>query len=80
MGVKKLCIGILCLQSCVVTKGIKYGNASVDDYTIFDQDTIHKGANSYNFYERQQNINLADTLKFDIYLSKDDTLLNLTLR
>ena len=73
-------IGILCLQSCVVTKGIKYGNASVDDYTIFDQDTIHKGANSYNFYERQQNINLADTLKFDIYLSKDDTLLNLTLR
>ena len=73
-------IGILCLQSCVVTKGIKYGNASVDDYTIFDQDTIHKGANSYNFYERQQNINLADTFKFEIYRSKVDTLLNLTLR
>ncbi len=73
-------IGILCLQSCVLTKGIKYGNASVDDYTIFDQDTVHKGTNSYNFHEKQQNINLVDTLKFEIYRSKADTLLNLTLR
>ena len=73
-------IGILCLQSCVLTKGIKYGNASVDDYTIFDQDTVHKGTNSYNFHEKQQNINLIDTIKFEIYRSKADTLLNLTLR
>ena len=73
-------IGILCLQSCVVTKGVKYGNASIDDYTIFEQDTVYKGSFSYNFYEKQQRANLIDTLKFEIYRSKADTLLNLTLR
>ena len=73
-------IGILCLQSCVVTKGIKYGNASVDDYTIFEQDTVYKESFSYNFHEKQLRVNLIDTLKFEIYLSKVDTLLNLTLR
>ena len=73
-------IGILCLQSCVVTKGIKYGNASVDDYTIFEQDTVYKGSFSYNFHEKQLRVNLIDTLKFEIYRSKVDTLLNLTLR
>lgn len=73
-------IGILCLQSCVVTKSIKYGNASVDDYSVFEQDTIARGLRTFRFANVQQNSTLIDTLKFDIYLSKADTLLNLTLR
>ena len=72
--------GILCLQSCVVTRGIKYGNASVDDYSIFEQDTVARGVQTFKFHEKQQNNALIDTLKFDIHLSKSDTLLNLTLR
>lgn len=72
--------GILFLQSCVVTRGIKYGNASVDDYTVFEQDTVARGVQTFKFHEKQQNNTLVDTLKFDIYLSKTDTLLNLTLR
>ena len=73
-------IGVLCLQACTVMRGVKYGNASIDDYTIFEQDTVYKGSFSYNFYEKQQRANLIDTLKFEIYRSKADTLLNLTLR
>ena len=73
-------VGILCLQSCVLTKGIKYGNASVDDYSIFEQDTVARGLQTYRFADAQQNSAFIDTLKFDIYLSKADTLLNLTLR
>ena len=73
-------IGILCLQSCVVTRGIKYGNASVDDYSIFEQDTVVRGLQTFRFADVQINSTLIDTLKFDIYLSKADTLLNLTLR
>ena len=72
--------GIIFLQSCVVTRGIKYGNASVDDYTVFEQDTVAKGLSTFKFADAQQNNALIDTLKFDIYLSKSDTLLNLTLR
>ena len=72
--------GIIFLQSCVVTRGIKYGNASVDDYTVFEQDTVARGVQTFKFHEKQQNNTLVDTLKFDIYLSKTDTLLNLTLR
>ena len=72
--------GIIFLQSCVVTRDIKYGNASVDDYTVFEQDTVARGVQTFKFHEKQQNNTLVDTLKFDIYLSKTDTLLNLTLR
>ena len=73
-------VGILSLQSCVVTRAIKYGNASVDDYTVFEQDTVAKGLSTFKFADAQQKSKLVDTLKFDIYLSKSDTLLNLTLR
>ena len=73
-------IGVLCLQACTVIRDVKYGNASIDDYTIFEQDTVYKGSFSYDFYEKQQCANLIDTLKFEIYRSKADTLLNLTLR
>lgn len=73
-------VGILSLQSCVVTRAIKYGNASVDDYTVFEQDTVAKGLSTFKFADAQQKSKLVDTLKFDIYLSKSDTLLNVTLR
>jgi len=73
-------IGVLCLQSCVVTKSIKYGNASVDDYSVFEQDTVARGLRTFEFANAQQNNALIDTLRFAIHLSKADTLLNLTLR
>ena len=47
-------IGILCLQSCVVTRGINYGNASVDDYSIFEQDTVARGLQTFRFADAQQ--------------------------
>ena len=73
-------IGVLCLQACVVTKSIKYGSASVDDYSVFEQDTVARGLRTFEFANAQQNNTLIDTLRFDIHLSKADTLLNLTLR
>ena len=73
-------IGILCLQSCVVTKSIKYGNASVDDYSVFEQDTVARGLRTFEFADAQQKSPLIDTLKFDIYFSKANKLLDLTLR
>ena len=65
-------IGVLCLQSCVVTKSIKSGNASVDDYSVFEQDTVARGLRTFEFANAQQNNTLIDTLRFDIHLSKAD--------
>ena len=76
-----LYIVTLCLlQSCIVTKGIRYGNASVDDYSIFEQDSVINGAHTFRFAEQQHGGAFVDTLKFEIYRTKVDTLLNLTLR
>ena len=72
-------IFVLFLQSCILTKGIKYGNASLDDYSIFEQDTVTKGIHTFVFAEKQCST-LVDTLKFEIYRSRIDTILNLTLR
>lgn len=71
---------LLLLPSCVVTRSIRYGNASVDDYSIFEQDIVAKGSDTYHFIEKQDAVTLADTLKYEIYLSKTDTLLNVTLK
>lgn len=71
---------LLLLSSCVVTRSIRYGNASVDDYSIFEQDIVTKGSDTYHFTEKQDAVTLADTLKYEIYLSKTDTLLNVTLK
>ena len=68
------------MQSCVVTKSIKYGNASVDDYSVFEQDTVARGLRTFEFADAQQKSPLIDTLKFDVYFSKANTLLDLTLR
>lgn len=71
---------LLLLPSCVVTRSIRYGNASVDDYSIFEQDIVTKGSDTFNFTEKLDAVTLADTLKHEIYLSKTDTLLNVTLK
>lgn len=71
---------LLLLPSCVVTRSIRYGNASVDDYSIFEQDIVTKGSDTYHFIEKQDAVTLADTLQYEIYLSKTDTLLNVTLK
>ena len=71
---------ILLLPSCVVTRSVRYGNASVDDYSVFEQDIVAKGSDTFHFTEKQNTVTLADTLKYEIYLSKSDTLLNVTLK
>ena len=71
---------LLLLPSCVVTRSIRYGNASVDDYSVFEQDIVAKGFDTFHFTEKQKAVTLADTLKYEIYLSKSDTLLNVTLK
>lgn len=71
---------LLFLPSCVVIRAIRYGNASVDDYSVFEQEIVAKGSDPYHFTEKQNVLTLADTLKYEIYLSKTDTLLNVTLK
>lgn len=71
---------LLLLPSCVVTRGIRYGNASVDDYSIFEQEIVAKGPDTFHFTEKQNTVTLADTLKYEIYLTKSDMLLNVTLK
>lgn len=68
----------LCLSSCTITRAVKYGNAAVDDYTVFEQDIIHNGTNRFDFIPKGGTTTL-DTLKLNIYRAKTDTLLHLTI-
>ena len=71
---------VLLLQSCTVVKGIKYGNAAVDDYSIFEQDTVFNGSQIDRFIECHPNRQVLDTLKLDIYRARKDTMLHLTVK
>lgn len=66
------------ITSCVVSRAIRYGNAAIDDYTVFEQDTVQRGAQTFNFAELPENAWKADRLKLDFYCVKTDTLLHLT--
>ena len=83
MDIRKLFI-LLCTAiitpSCTITRAIKYGNdASVDDYTIFEQDSIHRGDYVTSFSEQSKPSSI-DSLKLNVYRAKRDTLLHLTVR
>ena len=82
MDTKKLFI-LLCtvviFSSCTITRAIKYGNASVDDYTVFEQDSVHRGVYITSFAE-QREPSAIDSLKLDMYQAKSDTLLHLSVR
>lgn len=53
---------ILPLTSCIAYRVVRYGNAGIDDYRTFPQDTIHKGCPSFIFAETPHEERLFDTL------------------
>jgi hypothetical protein len=55
------------LQSCIVTKGIRYGNASVDDYSIFEQDSVINEVHTFRFAEQQH----GDTTSYQAFVGYD---------
>ena len=65
--------------SCTITRAIRFGNASVDDYTVFEQDSVYKGVYTASFTE-QSKPSTIDTLKFNVYRAKQDTLLHLSIQ
>lgn len=67
-------ICLISLVSCTVYKGIKYGNAAVDDYTIFDQDTVNKGSRIFTFAELDKDKRILDTLKIGFYFVPQDSI------
>ena len=67
------------LASCTITRGIKYGNAAVDDYTVFEQDIVRHGELRFDF-NKKEDYNALDTLKFDIYRAKTYTTIHLTIK
>ena len=67
------------LTSCTIARAIKYGNAAVDDYTVFVQDSVHNGVYTPSFTEKSEP-SAVDTLKLKVYRTKADTLLQLTVR
>lgn len=62
------------LASCTVYKGIKYGYAAVDDYTIFEQDTVNKGTGHFTFAELDKGDRILDTMKLSFYFARQDSI------
>lgn len=67
-------ICLISLASCIVYKGIKYGNAAVDDYKIFKQDTVNKGSHTFTFAELDKGERMLDTMKFGFYSARQDSI------
>lgn len=67
-------ICLISLASCIVYKGIKYGNAAVDDYKIFKQDTVNNGSIVFNFVELDKCKRVLDTMKLGFYSARQDSI------
>lgn len=70
MRVRRIVIPIILLaailpltSSCIAYRAVRYGNAGIDDYRTFPQDTIHKGANTFTFTETPHEERMFDTLR-----------------
>ena len=68
------------LASCTIYKGIKYGNAAVDDYTIFEQDTVNKGADHFTFAELDKGERVLDTMKLRFYHARLDSIYMMSIQ
>ena len=78
----KVCIialAVLLFSSCTVFRGIKYGNASIDDYTVFEQDVVAKGEQVFEFAQLPENARWLDTIKVGFYSSKLDSTFNVNI-
>ncbi len=62
------------LASCTVYKGLKYGNAAVDDYTIFEQDVVNRGPQTFAFAELPEAERVLDTMKVNFYSVRQDSV------
>ena len=70
---------IMSLHSCIVYKGLKYGNAAVDDYTVFEQDTVHRGPRTFTFPELSETERVLDTMKLNFYLARQDSICRMSI-
>ena len=59
-----ICVAML-TTSCVVTRAIRYGNASVDDHRAFDQEVVSNGDDRFRFAELPMSERTLDTMKFE---------------
>lgn len=51
--------------SCVVSRAIRYGDASVDDYRAFEQENIAKGDYTFRFAELPESERRLDRMQFE---------------
>ena len=58
------CVAML-TTSCVVSRAILYGDASVDDYRAFEQENIAKGDYTFRFVELTESERVLDTMRFE---------------
>lgn len=66
--------------SCVAVRGIRHGNASIYDYSVFPQDTVHNTpAAAFRFAGMSASERVFDTLMTDIYIAKTDSMVPMTL-
>ena len=70
---------IMSLHSCIIYKGLKYGNAAVDDYTVFEQDTVHRGPRTFTFSELPETERVLDTMKLNFYLARLDSVCKMSI-
>ena len=68
---------MMSLHSCY--KGLKYGNAAVDDYTVFEQDTVHRGPRTFTFSELPETERVLDTMKLNFYLARLDSVCKMSI-
>lgn len=66
-------------SSCSVFRAIKHGNPAIDDYKIFEQDTIETSDATFSFTELTKNARTFDTLKLDIYRARKHSFQKMTL-
>ncbi len=70
---------VMLLASCTVYRGIKFGNASVDDYTVFEQDVVKRGDAVFEFAEQPEGERVLDTMKLDFYSVRQDSIYRMTI-
>ena len=70
---------MMSLHSCIIYKGLKYGNAAVDDYTVFEQDTVHRGPRTFTFSELPETERVLDTMKLNFYLARLDSVCKMSI-
>lgn len=65
---------MMSLVACTLYKGIKYGNAAVDDSEIFEQYTVNKGCRTFTFSELDDDDRVLDTMKLAFYSARQDSI------